>query len=107
MSSKAVSASSTSAATQQPQPAGAKKATAPVSSPVTTASTALAPEDTLLRSINSENEESVYAMDWSRKNPWIFASVSYDGRMLIHQVPHSEQDRILRIDVLDEEENEN
>ncbi|KER21240.1 hypothetical protein T265_10400 [Opisthorchis viverrini] len=34
-----------------------------------------------------QHEESVYAVDWSPVDPWYFASVSYDGNLLINQVP--------------------
>ena len=32
---------------------------------------------------------SVYAAEWSMSDsvPWIFASVSYDGRVVVNQVP--------------------
>ncbi|CAL8102835.1 unnamed protein product [Calicophoron daubneyi] len=34
-----------------------------------------------------QHEESVYAAEWSPVDPWYFASVSYDGNLLINQVP--------------------
>lgn len=33
------------------------------------------------------HEDSVYAAEWSSADPWIFASLSYDGRLVISQVP--------------------
>lgn len=54
-------------------------------------------KDCLLRTID-EHEESVYGAAWSRKSPWIYATVSYDGKVLIHTVPQSEKDRILALD---------
>jgi hypothetical protein len=42
-----------------------------------------------------EHEESVYASEWSASDPWIFASLSYDGRLIINKVPNSEKFNIL------------
>ncbi|KAI5069568.1 hypothetical protein GOP47_0015869 [Adiantum capillus-veneris] len=42
--------------------------------------------DPLLRSYNG-HEDSVYGIAWSLKEPWIFASLSYDGRVLVDSVP--------------------
>lgn len=33
-----------------------------------------------------EHEDSVYCAEWSPAEPWIFASLSYDGRLLISRV---------------------
>jgi WD40 repeat protein len=52
--------------------------------------------DTLVQSID-EHEESVYSVAWSSYNSWIFGSVSYDGRVLIHHVKQSERLKILDI----------
>ncbi|KAJ7545731.1 hypothetical protein O6H91_08G007500 [Diphasiastrum complanatum] len=46
------------------------------------------PLDPLLRS-HHEHEDSVYGVAWSSYDPWIFASLSYDGRVLIDSVPHA------------------
>ena len=35
-----------------------------------------------------EHEDSVYAIDWSTVDPWVFASLSYDGRFVINRVPN-------------------
>uniref|UniRef100_G1NTK5 EARP and GARP complex-interacting protein 1 n=1 Tax=Myotis lucifugus TaxID=59463 RepID=G1NTK5_MYOLU len=32
-----------------------------------------------------EHEDSVYAVDWSSADPWLFASLSYDGRLVINR----------------------
>lgn len=34
-----------------------------------------------------QHEESVYAACWSAADPWAFASLSYDGRVVISLVP--------------------
>ena len=33
--------------------------------------------------------DAVYSCQWSTANPWLFASLSHDGRMVINQVPKS------------------
>ena len=45
--------------------------------------------------IFEEHEDSVYAVEWSASDPWVFASLSYDGRLVINHVPRSEKYRIL------------
>ncbi|RWS13741.1 protein TSSC1-like protein [Dinothrombium tinctorium] len=42
-----------------------------------------------------EHEDSVYAVEWSTSDPWIFASLSYDGRLVINKVPKKEKINIL------------
>ncbi|XP_060081010.1 EARP and GARP complex-interacting protein 1-like [Ylistrum balloti] len=42
-----------------------------------------------------EHEDSVYASDWSSADPWVFASLSYDGRLVINRVPRVEKYKIL------------
>ena len=34
-----------------------------------------------------EHEESVYHVAWSAADPWIFASLSLDGRLVVNHVP--------------------
>ena len=34
-----------------------------------------------------QHEESVYSVQWSPSDPWVFASLSFDGRVVINQVP--------------------
>lgn len=41
-----------------------------------------------------EHEDSVYAAEWS-SDPWRFASLSYDGRLVLNKVPKSEKFNIL------------
>lgn len=42
-----------------------------------------------------EHEDSVYSVEWSSADPWIFASLSYDGRVVINRVPRTEKYKIL------------
>ena len=44
------------------------------------------PKDGLISSYD-EHEDSVYAVEWSAADPWSFASLSYDGRVVINKVP--------------------
>ncbi len=37
---------------------------------------------------------SVYAAEWSVSVPWVFASVSYDGRVVINHVPQKTKYKI-------------
>ncbi|CAM6035432.1 unnamed protein product [Sphagnum compactum] len=46
------------------------------------------PSDSLLRAY-TEQEDSVYGLAWSTRDPWVFASVSYDGRVMVDSVPQS------------------
>ena len=42
-----------------------------------------------------EHEDSVYSVDWSCASPWVFASLSYSGRVTIGHVPSAEIYKIL------------
>ena len=42
-----------------------------------------------------EHEDSLHAVDWSCADPWVFASLSYDGRLVINRVPRAEKYKIL------------
>lgn len=42
-----------------------------------------------------EHEDSVYAAEWSAADPWVFASLSYDGRLVINRVPRNTKYQIL------------
>ena len=44
-----------------------------------------------------DHEDSVYAAEWSCADPWTFASLSYDRRLVINQVPRSVKFRILNL----------
>ncbi|KAJ5067040.1 earp and garp complex-interacting protein [Anaeramoeba ignava] len=49
--------------------------------------------DGLAKSYDS-HEDSVYAISWSPFEPWIFASVSYDGKLVVSHVPEKLKDEI-------------
>merc|ERR1712130_712913 len=51
-------------------------------------------EDKLIKTYR-EHEESVYWTSWSANNAWVFASLSYDGRVVINHVPAATQYKIL------------
>jgi WD40 repeat protein len=51
-------------------------------------------EDGVLATYN-EHEDSVYSVEWSSADPWTFASLSYDGRLVISKVPRAEKYSIL------------
>ena len=42
-----------------------------------------------------EHEDSVYSVAWSSADPWLFASLSYDGRLVINRVPRQTKYKIL------------
>lgn len=42
-----------------------------------------------------QHEDSVYSCAWSRADPWIFASLSYDGRIIVNSVPSEEKYKII------------
>ncbi|CAK9169051.1 unnamed protein product, partial [Ilex paraguariensis] len=46
--------------------------------------------DPLLNSY-SDYEDSVYGLAWSSREPWIFASLSYDGRVASYVITVSKQ----------------
>lgn len=50
-------------------------------------------QDHLIKSFE-EHEDSVYSIAWS-SSPWIFASLSYDGRVVMNRVPKEYADLIL------------
>jgi len=52
-------------------------------------------EDDRLLKIFEEHEESVYAAEWSSNDPWLLASLSYDGRLILNRVPKNEKFKIL------------
>ncbi|XP_067934587.1 EARP-interacting protein homolog isoform X2 [Watersipora subatra] len=51
-------------------------------------------EDTVVQ-VFEEHEDSVYSVEWSSSDPWVFASLSYDGRVVVNHVPRSEKYKIL------------
>lgn len=42
-----------------------------------------------------EHEDSVYSVVWSSADAWVFASLSYDGRLVVNHVPAQEKFSIL------------
>ena len=44
-----------------------------------------------------DHEDSVYVAEWSAADPWTFASLSYDGRLVINQVPRNVKFKILNL----------
>ena len=42
-----------------------------------------------------QHEDSVYAVQWSAADPWLFASLSYDGRLLVNFVPKDQKYKII------------
>ena len=51
-------------------------------------------EDRLI-SVFDEHEESVYVAEWAANDPWLLASLSYDGRLILNRVPKKEKFQIL------------
>jgi hypothetical protein len=41
------------------------------------------------------HEDSVYCAEWSSADPWLFASVSFDGRFILNHVPRETKFSIL------------
>lgn len=52
------------------------------------------PNDILLEAFD-DHEDSIYCTEWAPHDPWIFASISYDGRLVINRVPKEEKFGIL------------
>ncbi|XP_019557660.2 EARP-interacting protein homolog [Aedes albopictus] len=50
--------------------------------------------DGLLQTFD-QHEDSVYCVEWSTADPWMFASLSYDGRLVISKVPKQYKYQIL------------
>ena len=55
------------------------------------------PDQVLDRLIHKfdDHEESVYGLEWSACDAWVFASLSHDGRVVFNRVPQSEKYKIL------------
>ena len=53
-------------------------------------------EDGLV-SVWTEHEDSVYTAEWSAADPWTFASLSYDGRLVLGHVPQQVKFSILNL----------
>lgn len=52
-------------------------------------------QDRVLKIFSSEHDDSVYCVEWSYVDPWTFASLSYDGRLIISRVPKEHKFQIL------------
>ncbi|CAD5116264.1 unnamed protein product [Dimorphilus gyrociliatus] len=52
--------------------------------------------------IFDEHEESVYAAEWSSAVSCIFASISYDGRVVINRIPRSERFKVYFEDLIED-----
>nr|ADD38232.1 Protein TSSC1 [Lepeophtheirus salmonis] len=53
-------------------------------------------EDGIIKAY-TDHEDSVYRAEWSHVDPWTFASLSYDGRLVINQVPRGVKLKILNL----------
>ena len=53
-------------------------------------------EDGIIQSYD-DHEDSVYVAEWSSADPWTFASLSYDGRLVVNQVPRNVKFKILNL----------
>lgn len=62
--------------------------------PLPSPSLSSSPSDSLIKSY-SDHEDSVYSAAWSSFDAWIFATLSYDGRIVINHVPPAEKYKIL------------
>lgn len=49
----------------------------------------------VLKIFSSEHDDSVYLCEWSFFDPWTFASLSYDGRLIISRVPKEHKYQII------------
>ena len=54
----------------------------------------LAP-DAAIRTHDDDHEDSLTAAVWSAHNAWVYASLSYAGRLVVAQVPSAEKYRVL------------
>jgi hypothetical protein len=45
----------------------------------------LQPKEDRVLKVYEEHEDSVYKVEWSNIDPWVFASLSYDGRFVINK----------------------
>jgi len=55
---------------------------------------AMTNSDTIVR-VHNDHDESVYSVAWSMSDAWTYASLSYDGKVFVHQVPSTEKYKIL------------
>lgn len=43
----------------------------------------------------TEHDDSIVDVCWSSQSPWIFASISYDGKCMIHRVPNQLKEELI------------
>lgn len=53
------------------------------------------PQTVGLVQVYPDHEDSVYSVSWSKSDPWIFGSVSYDGKFALNFVPKEEKYKII------------
>ncbi|OMH78503.1 Protein TSSC1 [Zancudomyces culisetae] len=53
-------------------------------------------EDRIVKQYET-HDAGVYSVHWSLSNPWMFASLSIDGRFIVNSVPQYEKNKILSI----------
>ena len=51
----------------------------------------------VLGQVWTEHEDSVYTAEWSSSDPWTFASLSFDGRLVLGHVPQQVKFSILNL----------
>ena len=51
--------------------------------------------DGVVMMASDQHDDSIYAVAWSAADPWVFASVSWDGRIVFNIVPKEEKYKIL------------
>ena len=52
-------------------------------------------QDGLVKAYDEHRSESVFAVAWSAVDAWAFASISYDGKFFVRNVPSAEKYKIL------------
>ncbi|KAI8055766.1 WD40-repeat-containing domain protein [Syncephalis plumigaleata] len=62
--------------------------------PLSRRSSSRRPTDGLVKSF-TDHDDSVYGVAWSPANPWLIASISYSGRLVMSYVPSEEKYKIL------------
>jgi WD40 repeat protein len=45
--------------------------------------------------VYDDHEDSVYGLAWSAADPWLFGSMSHDGRVTLHRVPKGIKYKVL------------
>lgn len=48
-----------------------------------------------LLEVYNYHDDSVYCVEWSNADPWIFGSLSYDGRLLITKIPEEYKQQLI------------